>query len=72
MASTQLSTTASEEQVIEAPIISTPVEEKPAVEEAGGGFWGTLRWRSQMVFGNYMGLLGQVGLYGSTDGYEDP
>ena len=71
MASAQLSTTALEEQSSR-PNHSTHVEEKPAVEEAGGTFWRALRWRFQMVFGNYMGLLGQVGLYGSTDGYEDP
>ena len=69
MASTQLLTTHS---VIEEHVAETSVEEKPAVEEAGRGFWGTFRWRGKNVFWNYMGLQAQLGLYGSSDEFGDP
>ena len=65
MASTQISTT--EQQVVE-----TTVEEKPAAEEARRGFWEALRWRTQIIFWNYMGLQAQMGLYGSDDESGDP
>ena len=68
MASTQLSTTQS---AIKEHVVGNQVEEKPAVEVTRG-FWGTLRWRTQNIFWNYMGLQAQMGLYGSTDEYGDP
>lgn len=69
MASTQLSTTQS---AIEEQAAETPAEEKPAVEGAGRGFWGALRWRTQNILWNYMGLQAQLGLYGSSDEFGDP
>ena len=69
MASTQLSTAQS---VIEEHVVGNPVEEKPAAEMVGRGFWGTLRWRTQNIFWNYMGLQAQMGLYGSADEFGDP
>lgn len=69
MASTQLSTTQS---AVEERVVGNPVEDKPAVEAAGRGFWGGLRWRGQNIFWNYMGLQAQMGLYGSADEYGDP
>ena len=36
------------------------------------GLWGTLRWRAQNIFWNYMGLQAQLGLYGSPEQSGDP
>jgi len=63
MASTQLST-------IDEAIAAGSATEKPSAQVTRG-FWGTLRWRAQNIFWNYMGLQAQMGLYGSTDEYGD-
>ena len=69
MASTQLSTT---HPAIEEYVAEASGDEKPAVEEAGRGFWGTFRWRIQNIYWNYMGLLAQEGLIGGSSDFDDP
>ncbi|MQF48334.1 hypothetical protein FIM08_00290 [SAR202 cluster bacterium AC-647-N09_OGT_505m] len=64
MATTQLSIT--EEQTA-----GIPTQETSAAEDVRRGFWGTLRWRAQVVLWNYMCLQGQLGLYGSSDDFGD-
>ena len=69
MAATQLSTTHS---AMEEHVVETSVEEKPVADEAGRGFWGTLHWRVQNIYWNYMGQLAQEGLIGSGSDFDDP
>ena len=69
MTSTQLSTPHSD---IEEHVVETSGEEKPVAEGAEGGFWGTLRWRAQNIYWNYMGQLAQEGLVGSSGDFDDP
>ena len=69
MVSKQLSITHSP---IEEHVVETFGEEKPATERAGKGFWGTMRWRAQNTYRNYMSQLAQEGLIGSSGDFDDP
>ena len=69
MASTQLSTT---ESVIEELVVETSDEKMPAAEDTGRGLWRNLRWRLQNIYSNYMVMMAQEALIGSSADFDDP
>ena len=56
-----------EDQVLDTSVSSVPTDEVMEV-----GLWGALSTRIQNIFWNYMGLQAQMGLYGTTDQFDDP
>ena len=69
MALTQLSETHATRKEY---VSETHGDENSTSEEAGRGFWRTLRWRVLNVHWNYMGQLAQEGLIGSGSDFDEP